>query len=281
VKKRGDGINDATVVTSDISSDDDFEAEDKFEAEDSASSESQLASEDDHLSHFVEVDDGAESVSSIAGRILEADGDGDVGGLQGPPVLRRRRLTTSMAETAAKAATGLRSSKAPPTAPPRQLYVQDCSARLHVFVPPRQLPGASMLLLRKRDTEGTVVRHSHLLDEHLPLADVIEQSILLEIKSTGTFSMGSAQCRHWLGDILPQIGAIVLFCADAHDEFLLSSFCGNAEQYHREYAASSFRMRPILTLPSLGGSDNLRSPAGHGRQRRGHHAPHEYVLHYM
>ena len=64
-----------------------------------------------------------------------------------------------------------------------------------------------MLLLRRCTDNGAVIRHCHRLDEHLPLADVLEQAILREIKSTGTFSMGSAEVKHWLKQVLPAIGA--------------------------------------------------------------------------
>jgi hypothetical protein len=60
--------------------------------------------------------------------------------------------------------------------------------------------------LRRRDADGAVVRHCHRLDEHLPIADVLERAILLGIKSRGTFDTGSAACRHWLDELLPRIG---------------------------------------------------------------------------
>lgn len=50
-----------------------------------------------------------------------------------------------------------------------------------------------------------------------------------------------------------------------------------AENNNREYAATGFRSRPPLQLPSMGGEAVTMSPAGTGRQRRGHHVPHEYV----
>lgn len=124
-----------------------------------------------------------------------------------PPAVQRRRFSKSLAAAAEIAFEGLRSAHAPPTAAPTEPYVQDCNAGMSVYIPPRSLPGASMLLIRRRGPDGgAILRHCHRLDEHLPLADVLEQAILLEIKSKGTFSYGSAYCKHWLRDVLPKIG---------------------------------------------------------------------------
>ena len=111
---------------------------------------------------------------------------------------------------AAQAAPGLRAAHAPLTAPPKEPYVQDCVAGLFAYVPPRVLPNATMLLVRRCNpsaASGVVIRHTHLLDEHLPHADVLEQRILRDIKSTGSFLHRSAEVKQWLGEVLPRIGA--------------------------------------------------------------------------
>jgi hypothetical protein len=123
--------------------------------------------------------------------------------------LRRMLLPrTSFAAAAAKATRGLRTASAPLTAPPTEPYVQDCNAGLFVYIPPRDIPGASMLLLRRLTpgAAGGVLLHCHRLDEHLPIADVLEQRILREIKSTGSFSHSSAEVKDWLAQVLPLIG---------------------------------------------------------------------------
>ena len=88
--------------------------------------------------------------------------------------------------------------------------MQDCVAGLFAYVPPRVLPNATMLLVRRCNpsaASGVVIRHTHLLDEHLPHADVLEQRILRDIKSTGSFLHRSAEVKQWLGEVLPRIGA--------------------------------------------------------------------------
>lgn len=194
-----------------------------------------------------------------------------------PPALRRQPIHT-LAAAAATAADRLRSAHAPAKAGPTQSYVQACLAGLVVFLPPIARAGASMLLLRRLDAHDAVVRHCHRLDEHLPIADVLERAVLLGIKSQGSFNTASAECRHWLSELLPQIG----LSRDTCELYYLPcrtpvcAFC-LADANYKEYVVSSFRSKTDLKPPSLGGDACLSSPGGAGRARRGHHTPHECV----
>jgi hypothetical protein len=168
--------------------------------------------------------DDIEESGSGAGNSSADEHDGGTGSdvatcgidLQIPPKLRRKRMSrSSFAAAAAKAVPGLRTASAPVTAPPKEPYVQDCNAGLFVYVPPRALPGAAMLIMRRLSpgAAGSIARHSHRLDEHLPIADVLEQRILREMKSTGSFSHSSAEVKDWLGNVLPLIGECDFSCS--------------------------------------------------------------------
>ena len=199
-----------------------------------------------------------------------------------PPEVRRQLFSESFAAAAGKAALGLRSADAPLTAPPTQIYKQDCSAGLHAYVPPRALAGASMLLTRRHSpgADAAVIRHCHRLDEHLPLSDLLEQAVVLGIKKAGSFTKGSLECQRWLEEVLPQIGAWHVNETSRGVYVRLmrpGPVCHLAERNYREYAGSSFRERPALKLSAICGTAEALSPAGFGRQRRGRHAPHEYV----
>ena len=91
-----------------------------------------------------------------------------------PPAAQRRTFSKSLAAAADIAFEGLRSAHAPPTAAPTEPYVQDCNAGMSVHISPRSLPGASMLLIRRR---GPAPRRR-----------------------------SRAYCKHWLRDVLPKIG---------------------------------------------------------------------------
>ena len=235
------------------------------------------------LANDADVDRARGDCASLAGKrdLLEEEPQSSSSDPKAPPKLLRQQFSHSFAAAAGVAAPGLRSACAPLIATPTQPYAQDCSARLFAYVPPLALPGASMLLVRRcnSDAGGAVIKHCHRLDEHLPLADVLEQAIVLGIKQTGAFTKGSAECQNWLEQVLPRICALTRIAVACTYSFTcLCNALSLAAQHYREYAGASFSSWSAPKFKSLCGTADAPSPAGLGRQRFGHHAPHECVM---